>query len=115
MAHLGMIPAGAAPRARAATLHCGGSDWLRAPAAGLLQLRADLGETVAAGQVLASISDPFGETEVDLVTPKAGIILGRAHLPLVNEGDALFHLAHLPEGRDEDTGTLDIPDEDEVI
>jgi predicted deacylase len=115
MAHLGMIPAGASPRARAATLHCGGSDWLRAPAAGLLQLRADLGETVVAGQVLASISDPFGETEVDLVTPKAGIILGRAHLPLVNEGDALFHLANLPEGRDEDTGTLDIPDEDEVI
>jgi uncharacterized protein len=115
MAALGMIAAGSAPRARAATLHCGGSDWLRAPAAGLLQLRADLGETVLAGQVLASISDPFGETEVDLITPKAGIILGRAHLPLVNEGDALFHLANPPEGLGDEGHTLDIPDEDEVI
>jgi predicted deacylase len=115
MAHLGMIPAGAAPRARTATLHCGSSDWLRAPAAGLLHLRAGLGETVAVGQALASISDPFGEAEADLITPKAGIIVGRAHLPLVNEGDALFHLADLPEGLDGDAGTLDIPDEDEVI
>ncbi len=115
MAHLGMVPAGAAPRARAATLHCGSSDWLRAPAAGLLQLRADLGERVVAGQALASISDPFGENEVDLITPKAGIIVGRAHLPLVNEGDALFHLADLPEGVEGEDRTLDIPDEDEVI
>jgi hypothetical protein len=115
MAQLGMIAAASAPRARTATLHCGNSEWLRAPAAGLLDLRADLGAHVAPGQVLASISDPFGENEVDLVTTRPGIIVGRAHLPLVNEGDALFHLAELPEGVEPADRTLDLPDEDEII
>ena len=65
--------------------------------------------------MLATISDPFGETEIELLAPRPGILLGRAHLPLVNEGDALFHLADLPQD-DGDAGTeQDIPDEDEVI
>jgi hypothetical protein len=115
MAHLGMLAATAAPRARAPTLHCGSSEWLRAPAAGLLQLQADLGARVAAGQVLATISDPFGETEAELAATRAGIIVGRAHLPLVNEGDALFHLADLPAGSDADPAPVDLADEDEII
>jgi hypothetical protein len=115
MAQLGMIAAAAAPRARAATLHCGNSDWLRAPAAGLLDLRAELGAHVETGQVLATISDPFGENEIDLTATRPGIIVGRAHLPLVNEGDALFHLAELPEGVEPADQTLDLPDEDEII
>jgi hypothetical protein len=115
MAHLGMIPAASAPRVRQPTVHCGNSEWLRAPAAGLLDLRAELGAHVEAGQVLASISDPFGETETDLVATRTGIVVGRAHLPLVNEGDALFHLAELPEGVEAPDRTLDIPDEDEII
>lgn len=119
MAAIGMLPASAAPRVRTATLHCPHSEWLRAPGAGMMTLRAEVGERVTAGQVLATISDPFGETEVDLLAPKPGIVVGRAHLPLVHEGDALFHLAQLPpEDRADDTdhdAEMDIPDEDEVI
>ena len=115
MVAVGMLPASAAPPARSATLHCQKSDWLRAPGAGLMTLLADVGDRVTAGQVLATISDPFGETEIELLAPRPGILLGRAHLPLVNEGDALFHLADLPQD-DGDAGTeQDIPDEDEVI
>ncbi len=115
MAAVGMLPASAAPRSRNATIHCPHSDWLRAPGAGLMTLRANIGDRVVAGQVLASISDPFGETEVELAAPRAGILLGRAHLPLVNEGDALFHLADLPLDGGEQDAEVDIPDEDEVI
>ncbi|MGR3467891.1 MAG: succinylglutamate desuccinylase, partial [Shimia sp.] len=44
---------------------------------------------------LAHVSDPFGEIEEELTAPYSGIIVGRAVLPLVNEGDALFHLARV--------------------
>jgi hypothetical protein len=41
------------------------------------------------------VSDPFGESEVDLVAAFAGIIVGRAVMPIVNEGDAIFHIAEV--------------------
>lgn len=114
MAAVGMIGGAAAPRARRGTLHCPRSDWLRSPGAGMASFQAGIGERVASGQLLAIVSDPFGETEVALAAPRPGIVVGRAQLPLVHEGDALFHLADLPEA-EEAGAALDIPDEDEVI
>ena len=39
------------------------------------------------------VADPFGETEVNIVSSFSGIVIGRTNLPLVNEGDALYHIA----------------------
>ena len=39
------------------------------------------------------VSDPFGENEVEVLSPVSGIAIGRSNLPLVHEGDALFHIA----------------------
>jgi hypothetical protein len=39
------------------------------------------------------ISDPFGEAETEVRADEAGVIVGRTKLPVVNEGDALFHVA----------------------
>lgn len=39
------------------------------------------------------ITDPFGENEVPVLATTSGIVIGRLNLPLVNEGEALFHLA----------------------
>ncbi len=118
MASLGMIAAGALPRSRPKSLHCGKSEWLRAPAAGLIALRATIGDKVEAGAVLGTISDPFGETEAEILASKAGIIIGNATLPVVNEGDAVVHLAELPTDTVTDVPDLDAPqmaDEDEII
>ena len=118
MASLGMIPAGSLPRGRTKSLHCPKSEWLRAPTAGLIDIRATVGDTVAAGTILGTISDPFGETETEIVSPKAGIIIGCATLPVANEGDAVFHLAELPIASAEDLPDADAPqmaDEDEII
>ncbi|OQX39434.1 MAG: hypothetical protein B0D88_09425, partial [Candidatus Sedimenticola endophacoides] len=52
-----------------------------------------LGEQVETEQQLATISDPFGNTETQVTSPGQGIIIGRSNLPLVNEGEALFHVA----------------------
>lgn len=48
-----------------------------------------------ASDVLAIVFDSFGAQEWPIVAPFDGIIVGRATIPLVNEGDATFHLARV--------------------
>jgi len=67
--------------------------WVRAPVSGIISGGARLGAAVSKGQRLAVISDPLGLDEQFVSAPCAGIVIGRSNLPLVHEGDALFHLA----------------------
>lgn len=67
--------------------------WLRAPTGGILRTLLPLGSHVRKGEALGVISDPFGEREVALLAPAHGIVIGGLNLPLVNEGDAVFHIA----------------------
>jgi len=120
----GMIPAKGVPRARRPSLVCRASRWLRAPQGGLLRTYRSEGDVVAAGDLLAVVSDPFGEIEAQILAPEPGIIVSRAVLPVVNEGNAVFHLASItPEDRAEDrmgqwAAELDserLFDEDEIL
>ena len=70
------------------------------------------------------ISDPFGEVETEVNARHAGLIIGRTNLPVVNQGDALFHVArvekpHAAGGRvDEIAEALQsdpMLDEDEIL
>ena len=78
---------------------------------------------VEKGDVLAAISDPFGDAETELCAPSAGLLVGRAVQPVVHEGDALFHLAELSPEAGEDVverlaAQLEVDpifDEDEII
>lgn len=76
------------------------SRWVRAPASGILRTGISLGDHVRKGQVLGIIGDPFGDSEVAVVSSTEGVVIGRLNLPLVHEGDALFHI-----------GTFDAPEE----
>ena len=69
------------------------SSWVRSPQSGMLRTMVALGTHVKKDQVLGVVSDPFGESEQEVHATYNGVIIGRTHLPLVNEGDALFHLA----------------------
>jgi predicted deacylase len=70
------------------------SSWVRAPQSGIFRAYAQLGDRVTRDQtVLGAISDPFGESEQEIRAPFSGIVIGRLNLPLVNEGDAVFHVA----------------------
>lgn len=69
------------------------SKWVRAPHSGLLRSATALGSAVSEGQVLGVISDPFGENEVAVLASASGVVIGRSNIPLVHEGDALFHIA----------------------
>jgi uncharacterized protein len=100
------------------------SYWLRAPAGGLLRTFKSIGEEVAKGAVLGIIADPFGETELEVSAKYGGLIIGRTNLPIVNEGDGLFHIAKIREV-DRPAATIDsltsqleadpLFDEDEII
>ena len=39
------------------------------------------------------MADPFGEREIQVFAPYSGIVIGKTNLPLVNEGEALYHIA----------------------
>ncbi|MCR9125531.1 MAG: M14 family metallopeptidase [Rhodobacteraceae bacterium] len=122
--HKGMVSAKGIAPAKAVPLLCAHSKWLRAPAGGLLRNYRAEGDLVHAGQVLAAVSDPFGAREREVLAPFDGIIVGRAVMPVVNEGDALFHLAAVASMKragdaidDLATQLADDPifDEDEII
>lgn len=70
------------------------SSWVRASQSGISLLKAKLGDVVKKGQILAEISNPFGDNKVLVRAPQQGLIIGCSILPLVNKGDALFHLGY---------------------
>lgn len=69
------------------------SHWVRAPDSGILRERSKLGSAVKVGDRLGVVGDPLGAEEVAVIAHKGGVVIGRTELPLVNEGDALFHIA----------------------
>lgn len=92
MRHLGMLP----PSRRKHVyqpLVARASQWVRAPGSGILRTLVALGTHVRKGQALGRVSDPFGEVELTITAPADALVIGRLNLPLVNEGDALFHIA----------------------
>ena len=69
------------------------SAWLRAPSSGIFRAMAPLGARIKPHSLLGVIADPFGANETQVLAPHSGIIIGRLNIPLVNEGDALYHIA----------------------
>jgi predicted deacylase len=95
MRHLGMLP----PQRSAALvpMHkhfvADSSNWVRAEQDGIFRAVVALGAHVRKGQTLGFIADPFGEREIAVEANVSGIVVGRANLPLVHEGEALYHIA----------------------
>lgn len=85
-------PQGAQPQALAEPVVARSSTWVRSPASGILRVQVALGERVRNGQLLGMIGDPFGDIEIPVLSSAEGVIVGRLDLPLVHEGDALFHV-----------------------
>ncbi len=90
---LDMIGSKGVPKATGTPIHASSSWWARAPIGGLLRTFIPTGNTVAVGDILGTVSDPFGEAETEIKAYEGGILIGRTNLPIVNEGDALFHIA----------------------
>ncbi len=124
MRHLDMISAKSVKKKKVETIIARSSYWVRAEVGGLLRTHKNIGEEVKAGDLLAVLSDPFGEKETEILAERDGLIMGRSNLPIVNEGDALFHIAQLRKNIDAEakiealTKQLEddvLLDEDEII
>lgn len=77
------------------------SGWLRANASGIVSQKFELGDSVNKGDILAEIGSPFGSI-IDVVkTEKSGIVIGKQNIPLVQEGDAMYHIAYFKEDNDD--------------
>lgn len=93
MAALDMLPVPARDLRRVEPVVAKSSVWVRAGASGILRSQVALGEEVAKGQLLGVIGDPMGEMETRVVASAHGVLVGSSALPLVHEGDAVFHVA----------------------
>ncbi len=67
--------------------------WLRAPVGGVIQLRSGIGKMVHEGETVGIVTDPLGEQQESVVATRTGLIIGQTRLPIVNQGDALLHIA----------------------
>jgi len=69
------------------------SKWIRAIESGMLRTIKALGDTVQENEIIAYIDEPLGDQIFELISPFDGIIIGKSEIPLVQEGDAVFHIA----------------------
>ncbi len=117
MAHLGMIepvPVKLAP----GTVFSDASAWVRAPESGILHTTRRIGDRVGQREVVGVVADPLGTSSIPLVAEEDGIIVGRTNLPIVNRGDAVFHIAKakpLATIREHGEMAVTLADEDEII
>ncbi len=124
MRHVGMISSSRARPSEFAPVRSRSTYWVRAPQGGIVRSMRKLGGLVDIGDTLGYVADPMGETESRIEARKAGIIIGLANMPVVNRGDALFHIAEpmrlqtaQQSIRQLETEILEDPlfDEDEII
>lgn len=93
MRSIGMLPPSTHKKDRSEIFFANGSQWVRAPHSGFVNTSISLGQRVSKNEELATILDPFGETRISVTASCSGIVIGKLELPLVNQGDAMFHIA----------------------
>lgn len=99
MRHLGMLADRRTTPSTVKPTVAGSSTWVRADCDGVFRALVALGARIREEQLLGRISSPFTDEEIEVRSPCAGILIGRDNLPLVNEGEALFHIARFEEVR----------------
>jgi predicted deacylase len=89
LVHLGMMAGASDPRD---TIMVKESSWVRARVSGIFTSNVKLGDEVKKGQILAKITDPYGQVKVPVKSSTNGHIVGLNNNPVVNSGDALIHI-----------------------
>lgn len=95
MRHVGMLPPTKRKAAARQSIFAESSFWERAPEGGIVRAVAALGSQVEADGILGIVSDPFGDNQFEIRAKEPGIVIGLSHLPIANQGDALFHIARV--------------------
>ena len=69
------------------------SRWIRASRGGIFHLLINLGDRVLRKQELGYITNAFGEQRISVKASINGIVISHIQNPLVNQGDAIIHIA----------------------
>jgi predicted deacylase len=93
MRKLDMLPQSRSSKRTVEPVVASGSSWVRAPESGILNSNIPLGTRVSQGALLGTITAPLSDLKSRVEAPYDSIVIGRTNLPLVHEGEALFHLA----------------------
>lgn len=90
------LPAGAVPTTQdhlRPPVLANASKWVRAPDGGVFRTLRKIGQAVSEGETIGWVANPYDDTQSEIRSPRRGIIIGSTTLPIVNMGDALFHIA----------------------
>jgi uncharacterized protein len=86
---LGMLEGDIPPKK---TVMISESSWTRAKVSGIFSANVKPGEEVKKGQILAKITDPYGQVKVPVKSTINGYVVGLNNNPVINSGDALIHI-----------------------
>jgi len=75
-------------------VHIEKTSWIRASNAGLFTWSQKSGVRVRKGEPVGVINDPDGLKKIVVQSTKDGYIIGHNNAPVVNAGDALFHIGY---------------------
>lgn len=73
------------------------STWVRSKHSGMYRSTIRNGEKVQKGELLGTITDPYGSFEKEVKSKYEGYVICLNHSPIVTQGDALVHIALLEE------------------
>ena len=67
--------------------------WVRAQKSGLIHTKVNCNNFVEKGEVLATITDPYGKMVFKVLAPNEGYIINVNKAAIVHQGDAIFHIS----------------------
>jgi predicted deacylase len=91
MADLGIVPGHVDPP-KSQPVICSRSRWIHAEHGGLLDVFPDVTDFVSAGQVVARVSNVFGQTIAEYKSESDGIVIGRSSNPVCQTGSRILHV-----------------------
>lgn len=68
------------------------TSWVRSPGGGIFLTERRLGEKIALGDLLGTVTDPHSSVQVEILAPFPGTLIGMANPKVVLPGFGLFHL-----------------------
>lgn len=74
------------------TREMGSNVWVRAHRSGIFSIEKKSGDFVKKGEVLGKITNPYNTYQTKVSAAADGFIFGHNNNPVVNRGDALFHI-----------------------
>ncbi|HUH04927.1 MAG TPA: succinylglutamate desuccinylase/aspartoacylase family protein [Kofleriaceae bacterium] len=92
--HLEMIPDLEDPEQRE-PIECTQSYWMHTDAGGILDVHPELGEQFAAGDIVARLTNVWGDEIRTYAAPEAGIVVGKSTNPVSRPGARILHLGRI--------------------